>query len=389
MGPRVELTQPAIGDDERAAVMEVMAAPIVAYDDRAKRFERAVADHLGHFAHALAVASGTAALHLALAAARVGHGDEILLPSMTFIAPANAVRYVGATPVFLDVEPDFCQLDPAALRDWLHTSTARKGGQTVNRYTGRSVRGVLPVDLLGHPVDLDAVREIADDYELLVIEDAAQAFGARLRDQGLGGKADVLCLSFNANKIITTAGGGMLLTNDARIAERASFLAGQAKKSGSGYDHPEVGFNYLMGEIPAAIGLRQLRRLDQFLASKRRIASFYGARLRGTAGLELPSEAEWARSSWWLYTVMIDETRFGMSASELGAHLESHGIASRRLFTPMHVVGAHLDCPATACPNAERLAARGLVLPCSVGLTASDQDRVVRAIADAAASSYD
>src|SRR5439155_7054592 len=236
------------------------------------RFERAVAARAGT-RHAVAVVNGTSALHLALLAAGVGPDDEVLVSDLTFIAPANAVRYAGAWPVFIDAESAAWQIDVQKLADFLHKECDRRGGIVRNRATGRRVRAVLPVHVLGHTCDMDPILEIARRFELPVIEDATECLGADYKGQHAGALGDMGCFSFNGNKLITTGGGGMVVTDNAAWATHVKHLSTQAKADALEYEHDEVGYNYRLTNIQAALGVAQMEVLDEHIAAKRRIAA--------------------------------------------------------------------------------------------------------------------
>ena len=270
------------------------------------RFEKMVAERAGT-KYAIATVNGTAALHIALLLAGVQADDEVVVSSLTFIAPANAIRYVGAWPVFIDAEPRYWQIDPAGVVDFLDNGCSWDGEAVRNRRTGRRVKAILPVHILGHPADLDPILDVAAKYSLPVIEDATEGLGARYRGKSLGGLGHVGCFSFNGNKIITTGGGGMLVTNDAEWAARARYLTTQAKDDPIEYVHNAVGYNYRLTNLLAAMGCAQIEQLDTFVEAKRQIASRYHESLISLPGVRLPEQADWAFSTFWMYTVLIDE----------------------------------------------------------------------------------
>jgi perosamine synthetase len=381
----VGLAVPEIGDAERALVQESLDSGWVAYGPFVDRFEAEVRRLLG-VEHAVAVASGTAALHLALVVAGVEPDDEVAVSTLTFISPAFAIRYADAWPIFVDAERTYRQLDVERLEAFLRDECDYAGGVLRRRSTRRRVAAVVAVDVLGHPADLDAVREVAAHYELPVIEDAAEGLGATSRDRPLGGLGDVGCLSFNGNKIVTAGSGGMVVTNDAATAERVRYLATQAKDDPLEYVHGEVGFNYRLSNVHAALGYGQLLRLDEFVAAKRRIAAAYADGLGDLPGIELPREAPDAFCTFWLYTVHVHPEEFGLDSRGLLRRLAEAGIQSRPLWQPLHRSPSLADAPRMDCPVADELCATGLSLPCSTGLTKADQARVIAAVAAAARS---
>jgi perosamine synthetase len=343
-----------------------------------ERFETAVAGYVG-VPHAVATVNGTAALHVALLLAGVGRDDEVLVPALTFIASANAVAYCGAHPVFMDVEATSWGLDADKVADFLARECVVKDGHVVNRSTGRTVRALLPVHLYGHPCDIDALLELARRYPLAVVEDSAEALGATYRGRRVAADGLVGCLSFNGNKIVTSGGGGMLLTRDAALARRARALTTQARGPSLEWVHDEIGFNYRLTNLQAALGLAQLEQIDGFIAAKRGTAQAYGAALAGAPGVTVFREAAWARSTYWMSSVLLDE-RCCADVPALVRALNEEGVQARPLWRPLHrqpVFGAaqtfHIEV-------AERLHARGLSLPCSVGITAAEREAVVEAL---------
>lgn len=345
-----------------------------------ERFEQMTAERAGT-RFAIATVNGTAALHISLLLAGVERDDEVLISTLTFIAPANAIRYVGAWPIFIDAEPRYLQIDPAAVAEFLEKDCTWNGAELRNRRTGRRVKAILPVHILGHPVDLDPILAIAKKYELPVIEDATEGLGATYRGRSLGSFGHIGCFSFNGNKIITTGGGGMLVTNDANVAARARYLTTQAKDDPIEYVHSEIGYNYRLTNVLAAMGCAQMEQIDAFVDAKRAIARRYRERLGGLPGFISPEEAPWASSTFWMYTILIDEQVAGLSARDLLRELGRRKIQSRPLWQPMHHSPAHDASGSPSCPVADRIHAQALSLPCSVGLAPSSQDLVIEAIA--------
>jgi perosamine synthetase len=232
------------------------------------RFEGAVANYVGT-EHAVATVSGTAALHIALLVAGVQPDDEVLVPTLSFIAPANAIRYVGAWPVFIDAEPIHWQMDPVKVQGFLENECRSQGGNLINRTTGRRVKAILPVHILGHPCDMDPILEVADRYELITIEDATESLGAQYKKRMAGKLGQIACFSFNGNKLITTGGGGMIVTDNQAWAERARYLTTQAKDDPIEYFHSEIGYNYRLTNIQAAMGVAQMEQIENFINQKK------------------------------------------------------------------------------------------------------------------------
>ncbi|WP_348260858.1 LegC family aminotransferase [Telmatobacter sp. DSM 110680] len=343
------------------------------------RFEQMIAERVGT-KYAVATVNGTSALHIALIMAGVQADDEVLVSSLTFIAPVNVIRYVGAWPIFIDAELAYLQIDPVRVAEFLESSCKWDGECLRNIKTGRRVKAILPVHILGHPADLDPIIEIASKYSLPVIEDATEGLGAAYRGKSLGSLGDAACFSFNGNKIITTGGGGMLVTNNPEWAARAKYLTTQAKDDPIEYVHNAVGYNYRLTNLLAAMGCAQMEQLDAFVEAKRQIAKRYQESLGNLAGIRLPKEADWAFSTFWMYTVLVDEKESPINSRDLLRELATAGIQTRPLWQPIHRSKAHSSSHGTPCPNSDELYAKGISLPCSVGLTPSSQGRVIETL---------
>ena len=344
------------------------------------RFENMLAERVGA-RHAVATVNGTAALHVALLVAGIEPDDEVVVPTVSFIAPANAVRYVGAWPVFMDAEPEYWQMDPEKLKAFLECGCEWKNGALRNLATGRRVRAILPVHILGHPCDMDLVLDLAARFELVVIEDASESLGARYNGQMVGHLGDVACFSFNGNKLITTGGGGMLVTDDEEWATRAKYLTTQAKDDPVEYIHGEIGYNFRLTNILAALGVAQMEQLDQFLEKKRAIARRYDEVLAEVPGITPMAEAPWASSAFWMYTVLVDEGQYGMDSRALLNVLQQQGVQTRPLWQPLHRSVPHQSSQAWDIEVADLLYAQCLSLPCSVGLPVEEQAQIIRMVA--------
>lgn len=347
------------------------------------QFEHEMAAYLG-VDHAVAVINGTAGLHIALLACGVQPEDEVIVPALTFVAPINAIRYVGAWPIFVDVQPDIWQMDVNKVAEFIAQECTQVGGRLVNRTTGRRVSAMLPVHILGHPVDMDPLIEIANKHQLALIEDATESLGARYKDRMVGTLGDVAVLSFNGNKLISTGGGGMIVTKDESIAARARYLTTQAKDDPLEYVHNDIGYNYRLTNVLAAIGVAQLEQIDDYIAAKRRIAARYSAGLCDVAGVTLPIEAAWAFSTFWLYTILVKEPEFGMDSRALLRKLGAARIQTRPLWHPIHSLPPYQAEQAYDVEVADWLYQRALSIPCSVGLSDADQDRVIAEIRQSA-----
>jgi perosamine synthetase len=379
----IPLCVPEIGGNAWAYVRECLDTGWVSSAGRfVERFERSLAEVVG-VRYGVATVNGTAALHIALLAAGVEPGDEVLVSTLTFIAPVNAIRYVGAWPVFIDSRASDWQMDPARVVSFLREGCRRQRGAVVNRETGRRVRAILPVHILGHPVDMTPILEIAREMNLPVVEDATEALGVLYGGQPAGSFGTIGCFSFNGNKIITTGGGGMLVTDDAALAERARYLTTQAKDDPVEYVHGTVGYNYRLTNMQAALGVAQLERLSDHVAAKRRIAEAYHSALAGITGLEPLREPAESFSTYWMYTVRVDRARYGLDSRQLLRRLEDKGIQTRPLWEPIHASRPHRSATGESCPVAEALHRDAVSLPCSVGLSPEDQETVIREIAEA------
>jgi len=344
------------------------------------RFERLVADYVGT-QYAVATSSGTAALHIALLVSGVQPDDEVLLPSLTFIAPANAIRYAGGWPVFIDSEPAYWQMDTQRALDFLNRECTWREGKLINRSTRRRIRAIMPVHILGHPVDIDPLLEIAEKYDLVIIEDATESLGAEYKGRKVGHLGHTACLSFNGNKIITTGGGGMIVTDNAEWSRKAKYLTTQAKDDPIEYVHREIGFNYRLTNVQAAMGCAQMEQLPHFIEVKRSIAETYRKGLAERAGITTMAQAPWARSIFWLNTILIDEKKYGMDSRALMKDLAQHGIQARPLWQPLHKSSAHLHAQSAGGDVASQLNRQALSLPSSVGLRAEDLELVIRTVA--------
>lgn len=341
-----------------------------------ERFEREVAGYVGA-AHGVAVASGTAGLHTALLAVGVGPDDEVLVSDLSFIATANAVRYCHAYPVFMDVDAATWQMDPEKVEEFLRTMCERRGDGCYNRATGRRVRAIVPVHILGFACAIERIVETAREYGLRVVEDAAEALGVRYRERHAGTFGDIGVLSFNGNKVITAGGGGVLVTDNRAHAEYARYLSTQAKDDAVEWVHNEVGYNYRLTNIQAAVGVAQLEQLDPFIEKKRAIAARYEAAFRGVGAITTMPRIRDVAATYWLYTVLVPEATTLEARRALIKRLNASRIGARPLWHPGHTLPPYRDCPAFRIVHSPRLYARGVSLPSGAGLTPADQQRCI------------
>ena len=349
----IPIAEPVIGELELQYVTEcIRSGWISSLGDFIPRFENAYARYCGT-RYAITTSNGTTALHLVLHALGVGPGDEVVLPTLTFVATANAVAYTGAIPVFVDSEWATWNIDPAQIEAQITQRT----------------KAILAVHLYGHPSDMDTINSIAQKHHLVVLEDAAEAHGAKYKGRMTGSLARAACFSFYGNKTITTGEGGMITTDDADLAERCRFLRDQAMSPDDRYWHTEIGFNYRLTNVQAAIGLAQLEQIDEFLAAKRRNAEMYRSLLARIPGIIPSPAADWAESSYWLYSILIDGAS-DLTRDELANRLRGAGIDSRPFFHPMHTLPIYQRLhPGLVLPVAEQLSAYGLNLPSGSSLS--------------------
>lgn len=375
---RIPLAEPSIGGNAAAYLMECLETNFVSsVGPFVERFERAFAEAVGA-RFAVACASGTAAIHLSLAALGVKPGDDVLVPTLTFVASANPIAYVGATPVLVDSEPRTYNLDPGLVVEELD----RRARQGV-----RQPAAIEVVHLVGHPAEIDPILDAARRHGVPVIEDASEALGARyVAGPNAGAHVGTLgvtgCFSFNGNKLLTTGGGGMIVTDDESIARRARHLSTQARLPGFAYDHDEVGYNYRLTNLAAALGLAQLEELARLLDGRRTVAARYDEAIR-TLGLPLDPapRAAWAAPSFWLYTARLDPGRTSVRRDMLLAGLGDAGIDARPMWTPLHRTRVYRDAPTIGGLVAERIMDSTISLPSSSSLSADRQRRVIDGLA--------
>jgi perosamine synthetase len=376
----IPLSVPVIEGNEWKYVEECLTSGWVSsVGSYVTRFEETLAGLAG-VPYAVATVNGTAALHIALLVAGVEPDDEVLVSNLTFIAPVNAVRYANAWPVLVDAEPRHWQMDVDLIRDFLKNDCELRGDALVNRRSGRRVRAILPVHMLGHPVDMDPLLELGKRFGLAVVEDATESLGSTYRGRPTGSLGTVGCYSFNGNKIVTTGGGGVVVTADLRIAERARYLTTQAKDDSLEYIHGAVGYNYRLTNVLAAIGLAQMELLERYVAARRRIAERYDEAFSQLPGLASQPSAEGVFSNRWLYTVLVDEDSFGMDSRALLAELAEEGIQSRPLWHPIHLNKPFRETQVLGGEVSIKLNQLALSLPCSANLTEAQQERVIAAV---------
>lgn len=331
------------------------------------RFEVELATFTGA-KHAVAVVNGTAALHIALKLAGVKAGEEVLIPALTFVATANAVTYCGATPHFVDSESHTLGVDAAKLRDYLASHTEQRANQCVNRATGRIIRALVPMHTFGHPVDLDGLLAVAHDFNLALVEDAAESLGSYYHGQHTGTFGLMGALSFNGNKTITTGGGGAILTNNAETARYAKHLTTTAKLPHVWeYRHDEIGYNYRMPNLNAALGCAQLEQLPTMLAAKRRLFQCYQQAFAPVAGVKLVAEPEQCQSNYWLQALLLDAEQADQRDPILKA-TNGAGVMTRPVWILLNELAPFKDCPSMDLGGAQFLSQRLINIPSSSAL---------------------
>jgi len=327
-------------------------------------FEAKFAEAVGA-KYAVACSNGTTALHLSLATLCIGVGDEVIMPTFTMIATANSIRYTGATPVLVDSEMDTWNIDVTKIEAKITNHT----------------KAIMPVHTYGHPADLDPILELAEKYHLFVIEDAAEAHGAEYKGRKIGSIGDVTTYSFYANKIITTGEGGMITTNNEAIAQKAKVLRGHAFSEVRHFWHQDLGFNFRMTNMQAAVGLGQMENFHQLVDARRENCRQYNEGLKDIPGITLPPEAPWAKNVFWMYSIMIGQ-EFGCSRDQLREKLAEKGIETRTFFIPIHFQPLYYKNYKERFPNAEELCQRGLYLPSSSSLTREQIQYITNCVKD-------
>ena len=363
---RIPVASPSLFGNEREYVLDCLDTTwISSAGEYVERFETAFAAFC-NASHALSCCNGTAALHLALMALGVGPDDEVIVPTLTFVATPNAVAYCGARPVFVDSEPETWNMDPSLIEQKITSRT----------------RGIIVVHLYGHPVDMDPVLAIARRHRLFVVEDAAEAHGAEYKGRRVGSLGDVATFSFYGNKIITTGEGGMVVTDDQALARKIRQLKGQGQDFERRYWFPILGYNYRMTNIQAAIGLAQLEKVDWHLARRREVAGWYEELLGNHPLFALQPEKPWARNVYWMNSVVLAEG-FPLSRDETMRRLAEQGIETRPFFYPMHTLPMYRSIASGhTFPVAESVAARGMNLPSSSKLTYEDVGYIAESLID-------
>jgi dTDP-4-amino-4,6-dideoxygalactose transaminase len=368
---RIYLSPPEVGDEERRMLLEAFDSNWIApLGPDVDAFEQEFAERIG-IGHAVALSSGTAALHLALLLIGIKAEDEVLVPSFTFVATANAVRYLGAHPVFVDCSASTWQIDP----DLLATELADRARH------GSLPAAVVTVDLYGQAADYDALVAACAPYDIPLVEDAAEALGGTYRGRAAGTFGTAGVFSFNGNKIITTSGGGMLVADSAPLAERARYLATQAREPFPHYEHTTLGFNYRLSNLLAALGRAQLRGLDSRISRRRRINRYYRDALGGLPGIGFMPIADYGEPNYWLTVATVEPDAFGVDRERIRTALEEIDVESRPTWKPLHLQPVFAHSPVIGGSVAAGIFDRGLCLPSGSALSEEELERIVGVIA--------
>lgn len=357
------LHEPLFGDDELDTVSKTIKSTMVSSVGlQITEFENQVREFTGA-KFAVATVNGTAALQIALEATGLQPGDEVLVPSLTFAATASAIVHAGGAPVFIDSNPDRIGIDPISLRSWLETNVVAKNGKSVNKVSGNPIHSVVPVHIFGHPVAIEDLVDLCKEFNLLLVEDAAESLGSFYNDQHTGTFGTAGIISFNGNKTITTGGGGMVLTSSDEIANRARHLITTAKLPHPWeYIHDAVGYNFRLPNLNAGLGVAQMRSLAKIIELQRRLYEIYKSELKDLAGIHLVSEPEETRSNYWLQAVLLDDAN---SRDQILEVFHADGLKVRPAWRPLHMLEPYKKFQRTEMSGTEDIYARLFNLPSS------------------------
>lgn len=355
----IPVNEPLIGKEELQYITDCVKSGWISSKGKyIKSFEEEFAKFCG-VRYGISTTSGTTALHLALACLGIKKGDEVIMPTFTMIATAYAVLYLGAKPVFIDSEDRTWNMDVSRVEEAVNSKTM----------------ALLPVHIYGHPVEMDTIIDLSKKHGLFIVEDAAEAHGARYKDKRCGSMGDINCFSFYANKVITTGEGGMVVTDNRKLAERARLLKDLSHSPGRRFLHTALAYNYRMTNMQAAIGLAQIEKVNKLIEKKRRIARLYHDNLKTIEGLRLPLEEKWAKSVYWMYSVLVEDD-FGLTRDEFKTELLKSGVETRSFFIPMHrqpvIQKMGLVDKKKRYPVSDYISGHGLYLP--TGLALKDKD---------------
>ena len=375
----IPLSVPNISGNELKYVSETITtgwvSSVGSYVDR---FEKEFAAYIGT-KYAVAVSNGTSALHICLLMSDVQPGDEVLVPNLTFVAPVNAVKYCFANPVFMDSNWETLGMDVLKLKSFLEEECVFDGHFTLNKKSGAKIKAIIPMHALGYAVDMDPLLELCEARNIKVIEDATESLGSFYKNKRTGNLAQLACFSFNGNKIITTGGGGMITTNDEKLAKRAKHLTTTAKTDPLDYDHDEVGYNYRLVNLLAAFGVAQLERIEEFVKIKRDNLALYKSLIEPHDKFFIHTEPSGCSSNYWMYSLVLKpETKY--SIPELIKIFEAEKIQTRPIWKLMNTLPMFKDCQSYKCDVSPDIRNRVLSIPCSTNLTRTEIERVVSVI---------
>ncbi len=369
----IHLSIPSLAGNEERYVLDCLRSGwISSVGSYVTRFESEFAAYVNAPA-AVSTVNGTAALHLALLTTGVKANDDVFAPTLTFVASINAIRYVGAYPVFVDCCDETLGLSPEAIRAYIRDHCTIRGKSLVNRKTNRPITAMMPVHVFGHACRMDELMTIADDYNLTVIEDAAEAVGCLYRDTHAGTIGHAGCYSFNGNKLLTTGGGGMLVFRDVDCAETARHLSTQARTGDDTFGHDQIGYNYRMNNIQAAIGVAQLERVNDMIARKRAIHARYSDAFQDLDGLQLFTEQAWCRSNYWMGLVRL----LRASSADFRRTMAAHDIQVRPIWQLNHTHPMYEDVPRGPTPAAEAIQQSTVCIPCHQAMSDQDVSEVI------------
>ena len=359
----IPISEPNIGEEEVNNVMEaVKSGWISSKGPFIHEFEEKFAKFIGTN-YGVSTSNGTTALHLALTALGIGKGDNVIVPDFTFISPINAVLYNGGTPRLIDADRSSWNIDPSKIEEKIDNKT----------------KAIIVVHVYGHPANMDPIMKIADEHDIFVIEDCAEAHGALYKERKVGTFGDISCFSFYANKIITTGEGGICLTNQQQVAEKMEMLRDHGMKPENRYWHEEVGYNYRMTNLQAAIGVAQINKIDKLVEKRRELASCYNKYLKDISKITVPPEEPWAKSVFWLYSILINDVENNVNRDYVSKRLLQEGFDNRRFFYPVHIMPPYREYAETGdFPVSDMLSRMGMNLPSSMNV----DEEIIRAISE-------
>ncbi len=381
MSKLIPLSVPSIKGNEWKYVKECLDTEWISSAGKyVNLFERKIAEYTGA-RYAVATVNGTAALHISLIIAGVKDGDEVIVPSLTFIAPINAVKYVNANPVFMDSD-NYYNIDSEKTIEFIKNETEFKNGFTYNKKTGNRISAIIPVHVFGNAVWLDELVPLCKERNIKVIEDSNESLGTKYTKGNFAGKhtgtvGDLGTVSFNGNKIITTGGGGMILTDSEEYAEKAKYLTTQAKDDEIRYVHNEIGYNYRMTNVIAAIGVAQLEVLDEYIAIKKATFEKYEIEIKNIDGLDVVDVPDYADNNYWMLALQIDKNKYPLDREGLMKKLKKHNIQTRPIWYPNHLQKPYVECQSYKIENTLKLVEQTLNIPCSVNITDNEIELVI------------